>query len=227
MTAGSLQFVPVRRKAPDERRRFQAVKLYLDDLEELDRIMRAACPKVHLEAGAYDLDAVEEVGQLPPEASRKLKWSGFGHDGRSFLYIHVARDSLFASGERCDAACLSALHEIEQVMRRRRRPLAHFSLRFYGILPSVVLLLATALHALAGFRFGFWFWLAAAPLLVWSVYTYLTIGRRALVVLEHSNVWRSYWQRNRDALSVNLISAVVGAVVGAGLGVLGTLLLVK
>ncbi len=215
--------MPLRCKAPDERRRFNAVKLYLDDLEELDRIMRAACPNVHLEAGAYDLDAVEEVGQLPPEALRKLEWSGFGHDGRSFLYIYVARDNLFASGRSCDAACLSALHEIEQVMRRRRRPLAHLSLRFYGLLPSVVLLLAAALYALADFRFDFWFLLDVAQSWMWSVYTLSTQRRRALVVLERSNAWRSYWQRNRDALSVGLIIAVVGA----GIGVLGTLLLVK
>ncbi len=57
--------VTVRRKVPTLTRRFGPVRLYLDDMAELNAIVRKVSPDATLEANGYELDAVEELKELP------------------------------------------------------------------------------------------------------------------------------------------------------------------
>lgn len=203
------------------------MSLYLDDLEQLDGTMRAAYPKVDLQAGELDVDSVEDLHEVPPEALRDLTWYGF--QGASSMFLHISRGSVSVQVRNCEAAHRVALVEIEEVMRRRRRRFATLTRKILFLPPLAGV--AVGVTILFGEHWSFTdHWATYVAFLVftaWSWYMNWTLTRQGLVTLERRRDRRSFWQRNSDALSVGLINGVVVAMIGAAAGALLTYLITK
>ncbi len=203
--------MPVRQRLPDLQPRIDPVRLYLDDLEELDTILRKAYPTVSLQAGAVDVDTVGELHEVQPEDLRELVW--FALDGLSSLYLHISPVVVSLRARRCDISHRGALAQIEDLMRRRRRKLATLSERV-RYLSLLVFLALTGVVLDSEQRVLYAAWI---PTLAWFWYTIWAMTHKGVVVLERRREQRSWWRRNRDALVVGLVVAVVSAVLGSGI----------
>ncbi len=217
--------MPVERKQPDFWFNPGAVRLYLHDLEEIDRLLRGVDGEIELEVDNYEatyrLSALEELAQVPGDDKlREIRWSRWRPAGT--LTVHLSDKHVYVIGS---PALRGALEEVADVLRRRRRPLASvvqppWRLLVFWVAWWLVLNVLVNLGVPALERAG-----AEVPAFVGigcilagtGVFAFLLwrlVWRPGVVLRVHRRDRPSFWRRNRDQLIVGLIAASSGSVLG-------------
>ncbi len=214
--------MPARRKTSDIRIEFGPVRVFLDDLEEIDGAVRGGFEKVLLEADEYELDTVAEIGDVPGTgAIRSVIWRAYGWEANATasrsVVVHLAPNLVYASG---DPAFRGELGKVEDVLRRRHRRLAGLLIKLW-LAPCLVFAVLVTLVLGAkeqGYEEALPFLYAAAILSVlWWYFAIWWMPRHQTVILRCRSIDRlSFWRRNRD-LWVALVPTIIGSVLAAGL----------
>lgn len=198
-----------------------AVRLYLHDLEEIDRLLRSVDGEIELEVDNYEatyrLSALDDLAEVPgDDRLREIRWSRWWPAGK--LIVRLSDKNVYVTGS---PALRGALEEVADVLRRRRRPLAFVVQPPWRLFVSWVAwwLVLTVLVNL-GERVGAEvpaFVVTGGVLVAAGVFLFVVwrlVWRPGLVLRVYRRDRPSFWRRNRDQLIVGLIAASSGSVFG-------------
>lgn len=216
------QGVGVRRVAKESLSEFlPPVRLYREDVEELHHAFSQVADKVVASDGRYLYDTLDELFK---EASPDLKTFTMGTDAPriSFSIDNGRRPSLWAVTS--DAVSRGVAHRVREIAMRRRLPFRAW-LRSSVAAPIVVFTVAILA------------WVASAVLVEVADGVVIRIVAGVVTLVTGVALWWTIWMatgsrpsrvflvtrlqrpgfvaRNRDALIVGSLTALVGAVVGA------------
>ncbi|MDP9475401.1 MAG: hypothetical protein M3R38_06875 [Actinomycetota bacterium] len=206
---------------PDTWLEFGPVRVFLDDLEEIDRVIRRACGDVRLEVDGYVLDGLADLTEVPGEETLKeVQWLAY----LGSFEQRLTKMIVTLSSRRADASASpelrGPLEEVGDVLRRSRRRLAYALSWGRG----VPLALVGVLIGLLALLIGDDDWgekvvttpaLLALPFLLSASWTSFAIGwrpNRQAVILRSRRGQDSFWRRNKDAVWLVLLGALAGAV---------------
>jgi hypothetical protein len=198
-------------------------RLYLDDLNDLLAVL-APLGEVEITADDYQADTLDDLLSLPAKPLRKLKLDIVCLNG---IMITIDRGSglLIPSGKSTEVK--AALGDIQAIFSRRRRRVAGLlASQWFTVLASVGALVfgiigvvnwAQKVHNLA---------LSAALAILVIVNLGIVIGSAlisfrfySVIIPRYRRDSSGFWVRNKDNLIVALASTLLGAI----LGVVGTL----
>jgi hypothetical protein len=217
--------MPVRQKLPDVEIKPGPVKVYLDDLKEIDRILRGIGDEVRLQAETfhddveYELTGLAELEELPGgDVLRRITWSR-GWPKPAF-WVALAPRWVAVTG---DAELRGPLEQVADVLRRRRRRLAHAVTRSWivsGLLGGAMGGTATGAFRVDGAGRLVWFGGLIVAVCGYAAVTWAQ-SHKTVIVRQRRLDHPPFWERKRDELIVLAISVVLTAVVS---GVVGFLL---
>jgi len=187
---------------------YPQVKLYLDDVEEIVKILKEISNEIEIKTEEYAFSDVSELTKTYAEDFTNLEI------GSRNPYINIAfrryRLSVYASEQTL--AILGAIQKIKDLLRKRKRS---WILRRYYL----VILIDTTLTLILARGVTSWFSVAPLP---------IDLLNGIVVVLNFSLIWKSYkiphsliipqrrlerisfWKRNRDQILVGIICAILG-----------------
>ncbi len=197
------------------------IKLYLDDLETIEEILKEVSNSISFEAENYKFDSIEELkGNLKLTQINELEVK------TSSPYISIDFTRIWArvyvsSSETSNAGVFYKLDQI--ISRRTRKPRWKYSFYFFNIttiillmngMPLIQRLFSRSLNPYVSLTISaIWF--------IWMIwFFYVRFRQHTVIVLAHRNSEKPFLQRNKD----NLILAIISALLGAILGVAGTLI---
>lgn len=189
--------------------------MYLDDVAELDALVRRVSPKAKLEANGYELDSVEELTEVPGGKIRSMRWFASGDSFGSYLSVDLSYGAAKAIAREYDDALRGVAERVIDALRRSRRrrrrqlgPLAwHWASRMVFI---------AACSGLAyQVREGWWQYPLIAAMAIVSVGG-IWVDLHSVVVVPHRRSEHpSFWRRSGDEVTLVLIGVVVGAIPSA------------
>lgn len=215
----------MKRRTKELRCRVGSVKLYLDDIRELVRVMRPVSDEgeLKIESRDYEFAGVEELGNLNRDALHKLKIVY----GKSSSRVSVLIDGSSVVVE-CDedAPTFRGVYaEIGELLESRKRWWNWIDSNWvYGAMGasvglSVLLIMMATIYVdlLMGWcGFGF--------AMVFLIFLLTRAAARNLrvseIVLQERSEHESFWQRNKDKITLALITALVTMV----FSIIGTLI---
>jgi hypothetical protein len=194
------------------------IKLYLDDLLEVQRILRESSKDMQLKSSGYSFDSIEEMAStLGKQEVFELEMHSSSPDSRIeftrlWAKVYVASSAITSAG---------MFHSIDHVIAKSRRPLS-FIYSFYTIWGiNIFSIVSTPLAKLFELPFINNLSLGGFVVLFWVLF--VRLRRHSTIVLTPRNASRTFWSRNKDEIIIALISATVGAL----LGILGTVIAKK
>jgi hypothetical protein len=213
--------MPIQRKPAEFWYRPGPVKVYLDDLEEIDRVLRQLDNermwlKARFDEHHYELSRPEEFAELPGDGDALQEVSWFGRRGTSHFNVLLSGRHVYVTGQ--GEGLRGPLEEVGDVLRRRTRWPARALAR---PLPPGVLNGTLAAGSVFAFqRSGPILGVGALTLLVLvSVYTFAWLPKHQAVVLRVCQRERpAFWERRRDELLLIVVTAVLSLVTGYVLG---------
>lgn len=136
---GTVNPVPVRPTPPSLSQSVNHVRLYLDDLAELDGVVRRVSPKAKLEANGYELDSLDELAEVPGGPIRSMRWFAMSSGSfGSYLSVNLSSTGAKVIARDYDDAIRGAAANVVDVLRRSRRrvgPLGwHWAIRIVILL---------------------------------------------------------------------------------------------
>jgi hypothetical protein len=197
------------------------VKLYLDDLESIEEILKEVSTSLSFETEDYKFDSIEElkthfkraqINELHVKSSTPYITMDFT---RMWTRIYVSSSDISNAG---------VFYRLDQIISNRNRKLKwRYSFYFLWIVnillwiingvpfgPKLIPVnpyLSISIDTLA-FMWLIWFF-------------FIKFRRHSVIVLTHKNSEAPFLQRNKDNLILAIISALLGAILGIG----GTLIL--
>lgn len=217
--------MPARRMVSDIDLELGPVRVFLDELEEIDRVIRQACEEVRLEVDNWELDSMGDLAEVPGTGRlREVSWSGHLWHGerRKLSSLSVALDPHLTIASS-DPELRRYLEEVGDVLRPRRRRLAKALSWPWGVPLALVGL--TIVSVLAGddtanpevppaaFAIGL-------LLVAWTMFAFLWMpNHQALIFRSRRGDRASFW------LSREVRLVLLGALAGAVFGTLGSYLL--
>lgn len=213
-----------------------AVRLWLDDIERLViELSNDGKNDVKIEADGYTAETVDDLAELPHHAIRELHLRQY-FDGMLGHLIMIDR-SIF-TGARifigvADDAGLGALTRLKAELNRRRRLIggwvnvyvASFAATIAAVIAAALVIRAmfAPIDSVGGRV------LATTVAIAVCVLVYVGTGSlaRSLIYTARRAERPSWWRRNRDHLTVGLITGVGGAILGGALGAVLTYYLTR
>lgn len=216
--------MPAERKQADLSFDAPAVKLYLDDLEEIDRIVRNVGDETleverEVENGeaAYTVSSLDELGEISGgERLKSIRWSCW--DGaRRRLSVTLAVKYGYLTGA---PGLRGPLEDVMDILRRQRRPLAFAEQTTAGFLllfTPLLFVLIMSLQVAAGVgdleppKGGVLVMVLATAAVALGVLWYLIalLRRPAIIIRVPRQDRPGFWRRNRDQLTVQLAVALI------------------
>ncbi len=200
-------------------------RLYVDDVEEIVNALHATDGRVKISLPGYDTDG---------NASDLLSLNGrVFHEIRirraepTYISVSLDDNSGTVSAESDDPETVGVVTKVADLLRRHRRwpSLMAFSYLTTGILfvGGLLAFLVTAQVRGVNTKLGTAVTIIFASAVVLAIVqlvitTWISEYRHTILVCARRRDAPNYWQRNKDALTVNVLVAVLAAVVGFGLG---------
>ena len=190
------------------------LRLDRDDLASIEAVLRDSAEGLEIETDGFQFDSLEEL--TTKFHDRTLR----GVDIRTRRpYVSIELTRMWAKlylGSSINASA-GLFYRLDRILSRARRPLwPLYSYYFIWVLNGVFLL-STPLHRYIGAS-------AATPLvagsLAWVIWANCVRFRRHSLITLAARGSSSFWARKKDDLLLALVSALLGAI----LGVAGTLL---
>jgi len=193
---------------------YPPVRVYCDDLESIEAILKSEAENLKVEAEGYQFDSVAEASEyLRDRVIRKLELKAYTP------HVSVELDSVQARlyvGASTNAGA-GLFHRIDQILRRARRrcwPLYTFPF-VWGLIVASNALVAAVLLLAAGVVIP-----VIALGVAWTVWVgYIRLKRHSTILPGHRGA-PGFWTRKKDDVLLAVVSAVVGAILAIG----GTLL---
>jgi hypothetical protein len=217
-TPARLASVKRRPTYPDEF--LPPVRLYLDDITDICNVLHEVCKRIAIETPEYESIEPSELGNLPTQALREITITGFD----PYISVRVRSRTLLLTAGGNDITSLGVMQKTKEVLLRRRRPILRWLTGNAGVRVSIGMSVITFVVLIAALT------TPGKPQVRYVVAGFLilgavTLGQMAVVWLAFRGAnWvilvprkqaPNFWQRNRDAIVVNVICAVIGAVAGA------------
>jgi len=208
--------------------RLPPVRLYLDDLLELDELLRKASDKVTwivmYEAKRYELDGVAELSQL-----KRYTLDGVEVSIRNpYVSVKVDPTSVFVHVWGDDALCAGLHAQLIRFCRSRRTlPFCFVDWQMAMGLTSLIVSAMFAIVLLLRFYLhlrpttGQTLYYAATPILVLVFFWLLPRPFRSRIVLKHRVDAPGFFARNYD----RIVLAIIGAIAVTGITLLASKLL--
>jgi hypothetical protein len=208
---------PMKKVPKSLSKNYLPVKLYLDDLENIEDILKAT-DSYSLRTDDYQYESVNElVTNVKTDRLRQLDIGTLGVSinlGKISAAVHVSSNAANNAG---------TFYELDQILSRRTRlGKWSYSFPFMFILIPIVALLTSFLFLLhlslrLNLAISIVLYVLAAAWMVWIYY--VRIARHSLIILVHKGTQKGFFERNKD----NLILVIISGLLGAILGVAGTL----
>jgi hypothetical protein len=185
--------------------------LFMDDIQEIETLLRRVSSQVDLESDKYKHDTSGELAQLKEEFITRLAMSAFG-DNHVSLYLDP--DNIWLSTNPLTPASLGTLHLIRDIILRRRRTLAGWARRrwlrfapwFAGVAAIIVGLLALKGHAAVTLT-GTCVFVGGVVWHVWA--SWVCRHRYSVIFLRKGPGDVSFWRRKRDEISLGIFFMLV------------------
>lgn len=197
------------------------VKLYLDDLEQIDEIMKEASTSLSFETEDFKFDSIEELkNNLKKAQINEL------HVKSSSPYITIDFTRMWARVYVSSSETSSAgiFFRLDQIISNRTRILKWlYSFYFIWVTNiSVWLISGTFGLTFISSRMNPYTSITLTALssmwLFWVLF--IRLRSHSIIFLTHRGSEKPFLQRNKD----NLILAIISAILGAILGIAGTLI---
>jgi hypothetical protein len=190
------------------------VKLYLNDLFNIEDILKMYSNSIEIEAEGYQYSSIKELSeQLNINQITELKiimsqpYTEINFY-QQWAYIFVVADDI--RGARL-------FIKLDELLKNKRRPLCFFynyffinfiwtfifSLNFFVDKYRIPYILLCVLG-------GFW--------IIWAIF--VRMRRHSLIIIAKDNGFVKFWMRKKDDIIINIMTALIAA----ALGVFGTLL---
>lgn len=198
------------------------VKIYIDDLEKVVAVLDDNSIKYSIETDFYKYDSLAElVNSSTDRNTKNLKIQTANpymtiEFHKMWAKVYVSVDDMLTTG---------LFHKIDEIINQSRRLIPFFYSYYFVWLVNILLPIESALINRDGKLFPEYFdttlyilwilWLARA--------TYIRLVKHSSIQLIKKEHVSSFFQRKRDDLILALLSALVGAI----LGVIGTIFTTK
>jgi len=182
------------------------VKLYLDDLFELESVFKAFNQRVTIETDRFEFDSVQElIDQSHEDVLFELEIETYTpHIRLSFDTFQV---QLYAGSD--EHAALGAVHRIEALLKRtERKPsfMYRYPVLLVGGIAGGSSLAAPAIplgiKGLMLFSLGGW----------WCWASYIQLKRMSVITLKRRSEHKTFWARHFDQLTAPLLVAAITAI---------------
>jgi hypothetical protein len=193
---------------------YSPIKVHIDDLNEIERIIKESCAGVEVDAAGFKFDSITEMVE-------NLR-------GRSIIGVKITTSKPYATIDfmklythlyvsSSDTLGSGLFHKLDQIVRRTRRPLWFFYTSYFawglGILLPVI-----SSFILTDSKYYYTFVSLVFAWILWVVY--VRLQRQSLVILTAQSSLGNLWTRKKDEIVIAVISAAIGAI----LGIIGTVL---
>jgi hypothetical protein len=227
--------VPLKRRGPlVERINFGIVRVYLDDIQEIFSILKELTADVRIQADDFEANEPQDLVDISSDTINELTLVATQPN----VTVNLSGKTATLEATDPDNSTLGALKRIEERMGQRRRPLKRVlwntnrepvlvGIAFLLGLISVVLVAVwlapdpanpppNTANDDTGWVIGIW----VLTLLVIPLTVIMTARRQAIVIPRLQKDAPPFWERNKDDIAVNAVFTVIGA----GLGIVATLL---
>lgn len=187
------------------------VKLHLNDLVEMQQILRESTKNYKLQSSGYIYDSIEELASnIGKHELFELEISS----SEPYARIEFTRmwAKLYVGSSKLDSAGL--FHNLHRILAKSRRRL--WIMYSYYTVWGLNILSFAATYVQSPWRSVFSF--SALTMVFWVLF--IRLRRHSTIILVSRDVPVTFWSRNKDEIIIALISAIMGAI----LGILGTIL---
>lgn len=192
------------------------LKLFLDDLERIEQILKDSCSSATFETEGFRFGSLEEL-------TSKIKKSRLEtlHIKVNSPYVTIELTKnwarLYVGSSKDQSAGI--FFKIEQILSARVRPLKWlYSYIFVSVLTVGCLFLSNIIPLKTDIRIVLSLYLILLAWLLWVAY--IRLRHHSTIVLKRKEEQGSFIERNKDNLAV----AVIAAIAGAFLAIIGTIL---
>lgn len=189
-------------------------KVYLDDIEEVVRMLEESGAKVSVETGQYELNSWEELEELETKRLDDLEIDFATEEDRPWGNIRLDRHYGMLIFIKSDAVSAGMKAYIMELFRKRQRSLVvrgmvGFSWQVLVLLLLVILANAIAATTLWGIETGKAIGQLGGVLLIGIYFAASLRLRHNVIILRRRNERTSFIERNWEALLVNAIVAAL------------------
>ena len=194
---------------------YPPVLLWLDDLEEMEALLKAWASTVKFKTASAEYDSVAEL-KSDVKDDEILE---FGIEcSLPYASVELLRHSttVYVPASE-DPANAGVFHSLDGMMKRRIRKFQRVFLNFGPILVLNIALWVTSVVT----RQQWVGWLSALLALLWcAAYVRARWNRHSSVKLERRGSSRNYWKRNKDTILTTLLTSAITALVSGTIGYL-------
>lgn len=198
------------------------VKIYIDDLEKIVAVLDDNSIKYSIETDFYKYDNLTELIKYSTDKAHKnLKIQTSNpymtiEFHKMWAKIYVSVDDMLTTG---------LFHKIDEIINQSRRLIPFFYSYYFVWIVNILLPIENALINRDGKLFHEY--IDTTLYILWILWlartTYIRLVKHSSIQLIKKEHVSSFFQRKRDDLILALLSALVGAI----LGVIGTILTTK
>ncbi len=199
----------MKKKLRGEETHFVTLKLYKEDLDEILEIMRAADNKVTIGDDEFIYDSIEE---LQKRKGRVIKRLDLSNSASSLTFTMGNREVKNANSGAGDIETISPYTQIKEILNKCRRKPWDTILHPYLIIPIIV-----SIFVAAFFSYCYLSEKATVAILTPTILMLVLSlvlhheGIFSRIVLINKHEEQSFWIRNKDAVIVAVISAIVAS----------------
>ena len=208
----------MKRKTDLEERRSGPVKIYWEDVLEIQRAIKEVSSDVKISAENMEFESLDELREYCGSRTNTLEIAGAGAKDDTERYISVSVD-IYGHGfyvrSSDDPAGTKVAQHLRHLLESRMRRIPHFGGEVSIAVCFNLLALAVLTHIVfANLRRDVpsWLWFISAILfLVCQIGLVGSFMRQSQIVLYRRRAAVGFWQRNRDDLTKLLIAAALGS----------------
>lgn len=194
---------------------YPPVLLWLDDLEEMEGLLKGWASTVKFKTATTEYDSVAELkSDVKDDEISKFVIECSSPFASVELLQYYARVYVSASE---DPANVGVFHSLDEMMKRRVRKFQRVFLNL-----GFILALNTVLAVIGRVTGRVWVaWLGVPVGSLWcAAYLRGRWNRHSSVRLEHRGSSRNYWKRNKDTLLTTVLTSAITALVSGAIGYL-------
>jgi len=216
----------VKRDMPEKldgsrRDEYPPLKIYLGELEEIEKLLTQDGAVIEILTTEYKYTSIQELTDdlskkhLQTVKSLRIKTNtNFKTYVNLEMYESVA--SLYVSPT--DRGGAGIFYKLDDILRRCRIPLHKFynhKFRYLLAIVGIIVGYGSFLLSQNLLPYVFIIWSASVGTLIWFAWSgYIVSKRHSIIALVHKHSEKNFWQRNKDALLVSIISAIIGFILG-------------
>jgi len=185
-------------------------KIYFEDLEEIIDILKEVSDKIEIKTKDYEVDTIEELKEFYQGEINYLKLLVI----KPYILIEIFTDNSVIYIDKDSLSTRGMLEKIKQIFRRDRYKLLWFADESIGKTLSSLSLIVLLYFFLFNRHYSFIIVIGVFTVFEIIQYIYaLKIKNR--IFLTKKTDKKSFWKRKKDDIILSLISAILGAAVGA------------